>query len=157
MQFFKKKHTLLAVCNGRATDISEIPDDAFSSGMLGLGYGIDPSDGLFYAPVEGRVESIADSLHAVTLRSDCGLDILLHVGVDTVTLRGEGFSPLVKEGESVRAGQPILRADLEKIRQKGLPVFSAVLITETDRITQSEYALGQVVGGKDAVMSFRLK
>lgn len=157
MSLFKKTHALLAVCNGRAADISEIPDDAFSSGMLGLGYGIDPADGLFYSPIDGRVESVAESKHAITLRADCGLDILLHVGVDTVSLRGEGFSVLVKEGESVRAGQLLLRANLETVRALGLPTFTAVLITDTDRLDKTEYSFGSVAGGKDRVMTFRLK
>ena len=157
MNLFSKKHSLLAVCNGRAADISEIPDEALSSGMLGLGYGIDPSDGLFCSPVDGRVESIAESLHAYTIVTSSGLDLLLHIGVDTVTLGGKGFTPLVKKGAAVQAGTPLVQVDLDLIREAGLPTFSAVLITDTDRLGKTDYQFGQVAVGKDAVMTFRLK
>lgn len=156
MLFSKKQICLPAVCVGKTVPLSEVPDEAFSSGMLGVGYAIEPADGHFYSPVNGRVESVTESKHAYSITSDEGLDILIHVGVDTVTLGGEGFVAQVKEGDRVRAGEPIALADLDLIREKGLPSVTAVLITNPERIEHTELKYG-AVGTRDAVMCFRLK
>ncbi len=157
MMLFKKKRELLAVANGKSIPLSEIPDEAFASGMLGQGFGIEPSDGLIRSPVDGKLQSIAESKHAYTLLTKDGLDVLVHVGIDTVTLGGKGFVPLVKEGDNIRAGQPLVRANFDLIRAQGLSAAVAVLITETEGIDSVSFQHGTVVGGKDAVMSFRLR
>ncbi len=157
MMLFKKKREMLAVGSGKSIPLSEIPDEAFAGGMLGQGFGIEPSDGLVLSPIDGKLQSIAASKHAYTLLTKDGLDILVHVGIDTVTLGGKGFLPLAKEGDTVRAGQPLVRADLDLIRAQGLSTTIAVLITETDGIEDFSFRHGTVVGGKDVVMSFRLR
>ncbi len=155
MKLFKKKNELFAVCKGRAIPLSQVPDEAFASEMLGKGFAIEPSDRDFYSPVRGKVASIADSKHAYTLLSDDGHDILVHIGVDTVEMKGEGFESLVKEGQSIQVGDPLARADLEAIRKKGFPAVTSVLVTDAETIENIEYQFGAVSGGKDAVMSYR--
>lgn len=157
MNLFKKKRALYAVCNGKSIPQSEIPDEAFASGMLGQGFGVEPSDGLIRSPADGKIQSIAEARHAYTLLTKDGLDVLIHVGIDTVTLGGKGFLPLVREGDEVRIGQPIARADLDLIRAQKLSPTVAVLVTEPDGIDGISFRHGTVVGGKDAVMSFRLR
>ena len=157
---FGKKTTvpraLCAPCTGRAVPMSGIPDEAFSGGMLGVGFGIEPSEGHFCAPIDGRVESVAEAKHAYTLVSDDGLDVLIHIGVDTVQLNGEGFFPRVQKGQYVKAGDVIADADMGLIVQKGFPTVVAVLITNPEKIEKTEYKYGSVEGGKDAVMHFAL-
>lgn len=155
--FQKKQSSLVAVCDGVASELQTIPDEAFSSGMLGIGYAIEPANGLFYSPVNGRIESIAPAKHAYSIQSEDGLDILVHIGVDTVTLNGEGFESLVQEGYAVSAGTPIARADLDLLRQKNLPTVTAVLVAESERLANMEYRYGSVAGAKDTVMTFRIE
>lgn len=150
-----KQSCLYAVCTGRCTNISEIPDEAFSGGMLGTGFATEPlDDGSFYCPADGKVESVAQTGHAYTIHTNDGLDVLVHIGVDTVQLHGEGFESQVKEGQHVKAGTPLAKADLAFIRTKGLDPITAVLVTDPEKIGNIDYRFGSVTGGKDAVMSF---
>lgn len=137
--------------------LSGMSDEAFSSGMLGVGYAIEPLDGSFFSPVSGRVESIPNSRHAYSIQSDTGLDILVHIGVDTVSLGGEGFESCVKEGARVKVGDPLAKIDLSLIRSKGYSAMTAVLVTEPEKIEHIEFRFGSVGGVKDAVMCFRVK
>ncbi len=154
MKTLKNTEVLCAVASGEVLPLSRMPDEAFSSGLLGVGYAIEPSEGNFYAPANGKVTSVSETGHAYTVLTDAGVDILVHIGVDTVTLGGRGFTPLVKEGARVRAGDALCRADLDLIREKGLPTMSAVLVTEADAIGAIEFRYG-TVRAKDAdVMKF---
>ena len=155
MNLFQKSNSLLAVCNGNAQSLANVPDEAFASEMLGKGFAIEPSDGSFYAPVDGKIESIAKTLHAYTIHSRDGHDILIHIGVDTVEMGGEGFETLVKEGQEVKAGDPLVKADPSRIRQKGFSAITSVLVTDADAIERIEYRFGMVSGGKDTVMSYQ--
>lgn len=157
MGIFRKQKCLYAVCNGRSTNISEIPDEALAGGMLGIGFAMEPADGAFCSPADGRVESVAETGHAYTIHTDEGLDVLVHIGVDTVGLHGEGFEPLVQDGQKVRAGTPLARVNIEFIKSKGLPAMTAVLVTNPEKIEEMDYRFGNSAGGKDAVMFFRIR
>ena len=108
-----------------------IPDDTFASGVLGDGVGIEPTDDLVVAPFDGTISSVAESQHAVGVESN-GMEMLIHVGVDTVNMQGDGFTCLVKEGDAVKAGQPLIRFSREKIRAAGYSDTVAVLLTNSD-------------------------
>lgn len=155
MSLFQKNHQLLAVCNGNAQSLANVPDEAFASEMLGKGFAIEPADNVFYAPVDGKIESISQTLHAYTLRSRDGHDVLVHIGVDTVELGGEGFEALVTEGQEVKAGDPLARVDPAFLRQKGFAAITSVLLTDADTVERIEYRFGMVSGGKDTVMSYQ--
>lgn len=156
MQIKTNQICLLAACTGKAVPLQEVPDEAFSSGILGIGFAVEPVDGAICAPVDARVESVAESKHAYTLQTENGLDILVHVGVDTVSMQGEGFTSLVRSGQRVRAGERIAEADVAKIRARGLSAICSVLVTNPERIADSEYKYGACTGGKDAVMCARV-
>lgn len=153
----KKEGALVSPCNGRAIPLSEIPDEAFASGILGVGFGVLPTDGRILSPAAGRVESIAEGKHAYTLLTEEGLDILVHIGVDTVELKGVPFSPQVSVGERVNAGALLATAELETIRAHGLSDAVVVLVTEADRIEGIRYEYGECTGGKDRPMRFHLR
>ena len=121
------------------------------------GIAIEPAEGRFFAPVCGRIESVADSRHAFTLLSDAGVDILVHIGVDTVSLGGEGFLSHVSVGETVRAGQLMAEADLALIRSRGLSAVCSVVVTEPEKIENTEYHPGACTGGKDAIMCYQVR
>lgn len=144
MLFFKKKRSLCAVCNGRAMPLSEMPDEAFASGMLGVGYAIEPRDGQICSPVDGVVESVAEAKHAYTLQSEDGLDVLVHIGVDTVSLGGKGFLPLVQAGDRVVTGEPVARVDMDVLSAHHLCTYTAVLISNPERVEGLDFQYGEV-------------
>lgn len=112
--------TLAAPADGKLIPMEDIPDEVFASGTLGECVGILPENGKIYAPCDGVVSDIADTKHAVTFSSSDGMKILIHAGIDTVTLKGEGFTVLVEEGQTVQKGDVIMEADLDVIRKAGL-------------------------------------
>ena len=150
----KKKECILAPCTGKTVPLSAVPDEVFAGGLLGEGIGIEPTDGKFFAPVEGIITSITDTNHALTLMSALGTDLLLHIGVDTVRLAGEGFRLLVSLGDRIQAGQPIAEVDIALIRSRGLSAICSVVVTEPEKIENIEYHPGDCTGGKDAVMCY---
>ena len=119
---------LTAPVAGETVPMKQIPDILFSSGVIGSCIGILPESGRILAPCDGTVVEIADTCHALTFRTSDGMEILLHVGIDTFTLGGEGLDPLVEEGKTVTRGQPIMEADLDRIREAGLsPIIITIL------------------------------
>lgn len=118
-----------APADGELYRMEEIPDEVFSTGVLGRCIGIMPSSGTIYAPCDGTVASVTDTRHAMGIVSESGEEYLLHVGIDTVRMNGDGFKVLKEEGSHVTAGEPVLEADLEKIRSAGyLPMVILVRI-----------------------------
>ncbi|MBR3642075.1 MAG: PTS glucose transporter subunit IIA [Parasporobacterium sp.] len=122
---------VLQPVKGKVIPYTEIPDETFASGVLGEGVGIQPSDEVVTAPFDGVISSVADSRHAVGIEGN-GMELLIHVGVDTVNMNGDGFTCLVKEGDTVKAGQPIIRFSRAKIKAAGYSDTVAVLMTNSD-------------------------
>ena len=106
---FHKKTELLAPMTGRVIPLEKVPDAVFSQKTLGEGAAIMPEDGLVTAPCDGTIAYVPDTKHAIALTSTKGVEVLIHVGIDTVSLQGEGFDALVKEGDSVSRGQGLLQ------------------------------------------------
>src|SRR4051812_37246567 len=124
--------TLLAPLAGWSAPLSEIPDPAFAQGMLGAGVGIDPLAGELRAPCDGEVISIAAARHALALRSSAGVELLMHVGIDTVGLSGSGFEVLVRKGEKVHAGDALLRFDLDLLATRAPSLMTPVIVTNAE-------------------------
>ena len=154
----KKKHTLLSPTTGRLLPLSQVPDEAFSSGMLGKGFAIDPTEGCVYCPMDATLSSIADGKHAYTLTTPDGLDLLIHVGVDTVELDGHGFSPVASVGEALCAGDVIARFSPERIREKGLCTYVITLITNPELLQEFSIASSEssLTGGRDSAAFYRI-
>ncbi|WP_159543937.1 PTS beta-glucoside transporter subunit IIBCA [Streptococcus halichoeri] len=125
------KQTLYAPMNGELLPLSKVPDETFSSKLVGEGVAILPSKGVVYAPFDGEVITFFSSKHAVALRNARGVEVLIHVGIDTVELKGQGFEQLVSVGDSVKRGQPLLRMDTDFIASKGYSLISPVVITNS--------------------------
>ena len=117
--------------HGEVKALSEIKDKAFSTGALGQGVAIVPAEGKLYAPCDGEIMAFFPTGHAVGLRSNSGMELLIHVGMDTVTLNGKGFMPKVKQGDHVKAGDLLLVFDLAVIKAAGLSDMTAVLVTNS--------------------------
>ena len=117
---------------GKVIPYTEIPDPTFASGALGQGVGVEPEEGVVYAPMDGEISSVADSKHAIGITGDNDQELLIHVGVDTVEMKGDGFNTLVAEGDMVKKGQKIMEFSLQKIKEAGHPDTVVVLLTNSD-------------------------
>ena len=117
---------------GKVISYTEISDPTFSSGALGEGIGVEPEEGVVYAPMDGEISSVADSKHAIGISGANDQELLIHVGIDTVEMKGDGFKPIVKEGDKVKKGQKILEFDIDKIKAAGHPDTVVVLLTNSD-------------------------
>lgn len=156
MSTVDSKLQLRAPLSGQIWPLERIPDPVFAQKMVGDGLSIDPIDALLVAPCDGEVVALHAAGHAVTLRSAQGAEILLHVGIDTVTLKGEGFHPHVQIGEKVRAGAPLIAFDLDFLATHAKSLLTQVVITNTDRVTNWELASGEVTAGKDVLFTVTL-
>ena len=123
---------LSAFASGIVVPIEAVPDPVFAGRMLGDGLAIDPTAGVLYAPCDGTVAQLHRSHHACVLESADGVRMLLHIGIDTVLLKGEGFTPRVAEGEAVRAGQPLIEFDIDVLKRHGKPVVTMLVIENGD-------------------------
>ena len=110
--------------------MEEIPDPVFSQGSMGRCIGILPSNGSIHAPCKGTITMVADTLHAFSIRTETGTDVLVHVGIDTVSLQGRGFECLVEPGDAVEADEPVMRVDLDAIENAGLSPIVVVALME---------------------------
>lgn len=127
-----EKAVLYAPVQGNVIARESIPDETFASGVLGDGVGIEPETGEVAAPFDGEISTVAETGHAIGISGPQGMELLIHVGVDTVKMKGDGFKPLVKEGEKVKAGQKLLIFDRNKINAAGYSSTVAVLLTNSD-------------------------
>ena len=143
---------LAADAKGAFVPMENIPDEVFAQGILGTCCGIDPSEGKVFAPAGGEITQAPDSGHALGIMADGGVEILIHVGVDTVEMKGDGFSPKVKGGDKVKKGDLLLEMDLGKIAAAGHPAVVITVVTNTDDFKAVEVvASGYVEPGADLI------
>lgn len=147
----KTEMTVYSPIPGSVIPLSEIPDEAFSSGAMGQGVGIEPAEGKAYAPFDGTVEMVFDTKHAVGLTSSDGLSLLIHVGLDTVELNGQYFTAHVSAGDPIKKGQLLLEFDLDKIAEKYKTV-TPVLVVNTDDYTSVNGISGMTADNETPVI-----
>ncbi|WP_351188718.1 phosphoenolpyruvate--protein phosphotransferase [Shewanella sp. TB4-MNA-CIBAN-0142] len=144
---------LLAPFTGVCCPLSQVPDAAFSQKMVGDGLAIDPTENILHAPCDATVTQIHPSKHAVTLLTATGIEILLHIGVDTVKLKGEGFKALVKVGDAVKAKTPLIELDLDKVGCGVKSLRTVILLTDMTRIITLTPTTEQFVNAGDLLFS----
>ena len=144
---------VLAPVSGQVWPLERVPDPVFAQKMVGDGLSIDPSDGVVVAPCDGEVVALHAAGHAVTVRTREGIEILTHVGIDTVALKGRGFRPRVKVGETVRAGAPLIEFDLDFVATHARSLLTQVVVANSERVTGWERARGLVNAGKDTLFT----
>lgn len=147
----KKKVNVGAVFAGRAVPVADIPDPVFSGGMLGEGFAVVPpaeeTTLEVGSPVAGTVTRVFKTGHAFVVTSREGLDVLVHIGLETVELKGQGFTILVQQGEAVDMATPIIRLDLATVRQAGLNPITPVVFATKAQVSKVETTLGTVDPG----------
>lgn len=146
----KKKNSgsLVSPATGETVKLEDTGDDVFAGKLVGDGVAVKPEDGVFVSPCNGTVQHVAESAHAYSISSDDGLDILVHIGIDTVELRGEGFDAKVKPGERVKAGQPICEADIELIARKGFSTVTPIIISNISDVAFFDRKKGRIRSGE---------
>src|SRR5687768_11064135 len=143
--------TLHAPLRGWCSPLDETPDEVFAQRLLGDGVAIDPTGDTLHAPCDAEIVSVATSKHAVALRAENGAEILLHVGIDTVALGGQGFEALVEAGERVRRGQPLLKFDLDVLARGAKSLITPMLITNGERFSVTNACVGVSVDVGDVL------
>lgn len=136
-----------AVTDGEVVDLSEVPDPAFAQKMVGDGFAVKSSTGLFCSPVDAEVALVFPTKHAVGLKTSRGDEIIIHVGLDTVSLDGEPFEVFVAQGDKVVAGDKLIQADLKMIEEKGLQTVTPVVVSDMTNRTVENVVLGNVKVG----------
>ena len=126
--FKAKKQIVVSPADGDVVDLSEVPDEVFSQKMAGDGMALLPRSNTFIAPVAGTITKIFSTNHAFSIKTKAGLEVMVHIGLDTVALKGEGFKRLAKEGDVVNVGKPIISADLEFIEAQGKKIITPIVI-----------------------------
>ena len=156
MGFFSRKKSveLVSPLSGTILSLSDVPDPVFAEGTLGDGMAVVPDGGEAVAPCDGTISYIPDTKHAFALTADCGAEILVHLGLNTVGMNGEGFEALVQSGSHVAKGQVILRFDPDRLRDRGLNLFSPVVVSGGGTISKKLAEPGShVVAGQDTLCS----
>jgi len=143
---------LMAPMKGAVMGLHDVADEVFSKGLLGKGMAIEPVDGKVVSPIAGTVTTVFPTKHAIGLTDDHGMEVLIHVGLDTVSLNGEPFEALVEAGDRVEVGTELLQADLDAIKAAGLPTTTVVVITNTDEFKDVTPVEPGNVSFKDHVM-----
>lgn len=162
-RFFSRKPqqqelTLLAPLTGLVVPLEEVPDPVFAQKVAGDGVALIPTEGVLLSPVEGRVTHLFPTHHAIALTSDTGLEILLHIGIDTVKLKGTGFTPHVQTGDRVGPGDRLIAFDLELLKKNGCPVVTPIVFTNSERVAAKQVLAGaSVQAGRDLLIKVTIK
>jgi len=159
-RFFSKKkevkHKVVSIVSpisGKIEKIEDVPDSVFSEKIVGDGVSIRPTGDLIVSPVDGVIGKIFDTKHAFSIESKEGIELFVHFGIDTVKLKGKGFTQLAKEQQIVRVGDPIIKYDLELLKKIAKSVITPVIISNIDNFKDLKKMEGNVVFGKTIIMT----
>lgn len=151
-----KRLEIVAPLSGILVPLETVPDPVFAQKMVGDGVSLDPTSGELLAPVAGTVTQLHRAHHALTITTDQGIEVLLHIGIDTVTLKGEGFTPKVSEGEKVAIGQTLISFDVDAVARKACSLLTQILIANVERVARFVPSHGLVVAGKSVALTLEL-
>lgn len=149
-----KDLTVKSPLSGRVIKLSEVPDPVFSEKVLGDGCAILPENGEIRSPVDGEITSVAETLHAYGIKADNGTEILIHFGLETVALKGEGFTPYKKTGDKVKTGEIIAKADTDFLKEKNIDLTTPIIITDAPEGYELSFADGNIKSG-DTLITLR--
>ena len=133
---------LRAPLSGVMVPLETVPDPVFAQKMVGDGISIDPTSNILLAPITGKITQLHSAKHAVTLVASNGLEVLIHIGLDTVMLKGKGFVAKVKEGDIVDVGQPLIEFDMDAVGRKAMSLLTQMVITNGEKVSSYQAAQG---------------
>ncbi len=149
---------LLSPVTGEVVALEDVPDAAFATKAVGDGVAILPTGKLVVAPCDGQLVKIFNTNHAFALVNDAGVELIVHIGIETVKLAGQGFTRLAEQGSFVKAGQPVLELDLEYLGANAKSVISPVVLTNADDFAPlADLAVGSVIAGQTPLYTIRKK
>jgi glucose-specific phosphotransferase system IIA component len=151
--FKRKKREVFSPVDGQVVDITEVPDEVFANKMAGEGVALKPVGSTFCAPISGTVSKIFSTNHAYMIKGE-GIEVMVHIGLETVALAGEGFERLVEEGERVEAGTPVIKADLRYIAEHAKDIITPVIVSEESGVSGFDKRLSMVKQG-DLIMEVK--
>ncbi|KUP07972.1 PTS glucose transporter subunit IIA [Bacillus coahuilensis m2-6] len=144
---------VVAPITGKIVSLEEVPDPVFSQKMMGDGLAIEPTVGKVKSPIKGEVIQLFPTKHAVGLRALNGAEILIHIGLETVSMDGEGFESYVNQGDKVEVGQDLISFDINLIKEKAKSTLTPIIVTNSDEMNEIDQQLnGEVNGGTDVVL-----
>jgi len=155
---FKKEGSIVAPVTGKTIDIKDVTDAVFAEKMAGDGLAIEPTGDVFVAPADGELTMLFGTKHAFGMTLDKGVQILVHIGLDTVSLNGEGFTAMKEQGDMVKKGEPIVKIDRELIISKGFSLVTPVIFTDMDVLKSFEPQVGiDVEAGVTTILTYKAK
>ncbi|WP_414046425.1 PTS sugar transporter subunit IIA [Macrococcus equi] len=147
-----------APISGNYVAIENIPDPVFAQKMMGEGFGIEPNEGIVVSPIDGEIVNVFPTKHAIGIKATNGLEILIHVGLETVAMNGEGFDTKISAGDKVKVGDELLTFDIDLIKEKASSVISPVIITNSDIIDNFDTVNSASLSrGESTVLSVNIK
>lgn len=143
--------------SGKVIPVTETPDPVFADKILGDGVAIEPTANTVVAPCKGTIAQVAHTCHAIGIESDDGLEVLIHIGIDTVKLGGEGFECFVEVGDKVDVGDKLMEVDFDLVKKNGYSTISPCIITNTDKLKSQTFAEGEdATAGETPVITYKL-
>ncbi len=151
----KKELEIYSPITGKVLSITDTPDETFADKLIGNGVAIEPEEGLVVSPINGTIATIFRTNHAIGLETEDGTALLIHIGINTVELNGEGFERVASEGDKVKVGDPIMKFDIDFIKSKGLSTITPVVITDEIPDSAIKANVGnQVSAGKEIAFTY---
>jgi len=151
--FSQKREQIHAPLTGKVVLLEEVPDPVFSEKMMGDGVAIVPIQSQVFSPVDGEILNVFPTKHAISIRSKTGAELLIHMGLETVKLNGEGFNVLVENGDKIKKGSPIAEFDIEKVSNTGTNVITPIILVNGDQFKIENRVSDQSIkGGQDMMM-----
>ncbi len=152
-----KEQVIMAPLSGTLRQLEEVPDPVFAGKMVGDGIAIEPSEGIVVAPFDGEIVQLFPTKHAIGLRSTSGLEVLIHIGLETVSLQGEGFEAFVKQGDQVKMGDKLITFDMAIINDKASSTITPVVLANGDAVKSFDVSKETtVIAGQTTVMTVHL-
>ena len=144
---------IYAPLSGEIVNIEDVPDVVFSEKIVGDGIAIRPNGDEIVAPVNGTIGKIFETNHAFSIESDEGIELFVHFGIDTVELKGEGFTRIAAEGQKVKVGDPVIKFDLALLEEKAKSVLTPVVVSNMDEISNLQKLSGEIIKGESVVLT----
>ena len=152
------KDVIASPATGEVVALNEVPDPTFSEKMMGDGIAVKPTEGLIAAPVHGEVMQLFPTMHAVGIKTVNGLEVLIHIGIETVNMQGEGFKAYVEEGDKVAKGDKLIEFDIDLVNEKAESTITPMVITNGDIVENMEKHEGQqATAGEPTVLDITIK
>ncbi|WP_419535168.1 PTS glucose transporter subunit IIA [Endozoicomonas sp.] len=148
---------LKAPLTGKIVPIEDVPDPVFADKVVGDGLAIDPTGNVMVAPCDGVIGKIFETNHAFSMETPSGVELFVHFGIDTVELKGEGFKRIAKEGQQIKAGDPVVEVDLTLLKEKARSIVTPIVISNMDDVSHLEKSSGNVQAGTDTLLTVYMK